>query len=121
MSGAASRRRGNAFECAVAAFLREHGWRAMTSREVNGGRQSGSDVITDFPVCVEAKNVKQLDLAGWIDQAVADAAGDSASVWVKRRQRADVGESYVVMRAADFVDLVGRLRTQPLDDRDVSF
>ena len=121
MSGAAARRKGNSFECAVAAFLRDNGWRALTSRQARNGYQSGADLITDFPTTVEAKNRKQLDLAGWVDQAVDDAAGDLASVWVKRRGRADVGESYVIMRACDFVSLVGRLRTQPLDDRDVAF
>jgi Holliday junction resolvase-like predicted endonuclease len=118
---AANRRRGNAFECAVAAFLRDHGYRAITSRDAHDGRQFGTDIITDFPVCIEAKNRKQLDLAGWVDQAVEDAHGDLASVWVKRRMRADVGESYVVMRAQDFVALVGRLKTEPLADSDVSF
>ena len=118
---AANRRKGNAFECAVAAYLRDHGWRAITSREARNGYQSGPDLITDFPTTVEAKNVKQLDLAGWIDQAVHDADGDMASVWVKRRKRADVGESYVVMRACDFVALVRQLESKPLADRDVAF
>ena len=118
---AANRRKGNAWECAVAAFLRDNGWSAITSRDANDGRQGGPDLITDFPVCVEAKNVKQMDLAGWIDQAVDDAQGDPASVWVKRRGKADVSEAYVVMRAGDFVALVKWLMRLPLPDNQVEF
>ena len=118
---AANRRRGNEWERAIAAYLRDNGWQAITSRDANDGRQFGPDLITDFPVSVEAKNRKQLDLAGWIDQAVTDADGDVASVWVKRRGRGDVGEAYVVMRACDFVALVRQLESKPLADRDVAF
>ena len=107
MSGASSRRRGNTYETAVAAWLRDHGWQAITTRDARGGTQGGSDLITDLPVTVECKAQKTFDLAGWLDQAVHDAAGDRASLWVKRRGKADVGESYVVMRAADFVALLG--------------
>lgn len=106
MSGASSRRKGNVYEVAVAAWLRSKGFRAITSRDGRGGAQGGSDVITDLPVCIEAKNHARHDLSGWLDQAVNDAAGDPASVWVKRRGKGDVGESFVVMRAEDFVALV---------------
>jgi len=106
VTGASSRNRGNSFEVAVANFLQAHGWEAITSRNANGGRQHGPDLITDLPVTVEAKNQKRIDLAGWVDQAVEDAGGELASVWVKRRGRGDVGESYVVMRASDFVEVM---------------
>lgn len=116
-----ARSKGNEWERRVAAFLRENGWQAITSREAHDGRQFGPDLITDFPTCVEAKNRKQIDLAGWVDQAATDAAGRLSSVWVKRRGRADVGECYVVMRARDFVALVRDLETRPLPDSDVAF
>ena len=116
-----SRNKGNAWECAIAKYLRDHGYQAVTSRDLRGGTQGGSDIITDFPTCIEAKNHAKLDLAGWVDQAVDDAAGDWASVWVKRRGKSYVGESYVVMRATDFVALVGELAVRPLDDTEVPF
>lgn len=121
MSGASSRRRGNAWEAAIAAYLRDHGYRAITSRNARGGTQRGDDIVTDFPTCIEAKNHARLDLAGWVDQAVADAAGDVASVWIKRRGKGSVGEAYVVMRADDLMALVADLRTRPLDDKAVPF
>lgn len=104
--GKRNRRTGKEYEVATAAWLRSKGFRAITSRDGRGGAQGGSDIITDFPACIECKAHAKWDLAGWLDQAVEDAAGDPASVWVKRRGKGDVGESYVVMRASDFVELV---------------
>ena len=106
MSGASSRRRGHDYERALAAWLRSKGVRAITSRDQNGGRQEGSDLITDLPVCVEAKCDKSFNFSGWLAQARRDAGGDLAAVFVKRPGKADPGESYVVMPADEFVALV---------------
>ena len=106
MSGASSRRRGHQYERDVAEWLRSKGVRAITSRNDNGGRQEGSDLITDLPVCVELKNHAKWDVSGWLAQARRDAKGDPASVWIKRRGTADPGESYVIMCADEFVALV---------------
>lgn len=105
MSGATSRRRGHTYERDLATWLRQRGWEAVTARSLSGGTQAGSDLITNLPVCVEAKNHSALNLAGWVDQAVRDADGDLASVWVKRRGR-PLGESYVVMSADQFLELL---------------
>ena len=116
-----SRNKGNAWEVAIARYLRDHGYQAVTSRDLRGGTQGGSDIITTFPTTIEAKNHAKFDLAGWVDQAVHDSVGDWASVWVKRRGKADVGDGYVVMRVGDFVGLVGELAVRPLDDNSVPF
>ena len=104
MSGASSRRKGHDYERALARWLREQGVRAETSRAQMGGLQIGTDLITDLPVCVEAKAHARHDLAGWLTQAIADAHGDKAAVFVKRPNR-PISESYVVMRADQFVAL----------------
>jgi hypothetical protein len=103
-------------------WLNTRGWAAITSRNARGGSQQGVDVITDLPVAVEAKNCAKLDLAGWVDQAVAQA-DDTApgAVFIKRRGKADPGDGYVVMRADDFVSLVADLLARPLDDEAVPF
>ena len=106
MGGATSRRRGHDYERALAAWLRSKGVRAITSRDQNGGRQEGSDLISDLPVCVECKDVTKWDVSGWLSQARRDAKGDPASVWVKKRGSGDPGESYVIMQADEFVALV---------------
>ncbi len=105
MSGASSRRRGHDYERHLAAWLRQQGVQAVTSRELNGGRQEGSDIICDLPVAVEAKNHKTLDLAGWLGQAMQDAGDAPAAVFIKRRSK-PVSRSYVVMEAGQFVALL---------------
>ena len=107
MSGAASRRKGNQWELAVCHLLERWGWQAMTSRAGRGGTQAGADIITDCPVVIEAKNHKTMDLAGWIDQAIDQAPGDLAAVFIKRRQK-PAEHGYVLMRADQYLDLVNR-------------
>ena len=105
MSGAA-RRKGNRAEVAVAAWLRTHGWTARTSRSAQG-LQGGPDIITDCPVSWEVKDQARLDLAGWVDQAVAQAQPGRPGVVIhKRRGKANPADWYVTMRAADFLSLL---------------
>ena len=85
MSGSSSRRKGNRAETDVAAILRDHGWQAITSRAARDGTQGGADIITDFPMSVEVKNVARMDLSGWWAQAQEQAQGDPAVVIHKRR------------------------------------
>lgn len=106
MSGAYSRSKGNRWEQQLVGWLISKGIQAVTSRNNRGGTQAGADVICDLPVSVEAKNHKSLALASWLDQAIQDADDCPASVWIKRRGKANPGEAYVVMRADQFVELV---------------
>ena len=106
MSGKSSRRRGHQFERDVAEWLRSKGVRAHTARELSGGMQLGSDLITDLPTTIECKNAAKWDVAGWLRQARNDAKGDPASLWIKKRGSGDPGASYVVMQADDFLALV---------------
>jgi len=106
MSGAASRRKGNRWELDVCQLLIQHGWQAVTSRAARGGTQAGADIITDAPIIVEAKNHKQMNLSGWLDQAVAQADDTApAALFIKRRQKPS-GDCYVVMRADDYLALI---------------
>ena len=106
MGGATSRRRGHQFERDLAVWLRSKGVRAQTARELSGGMQAGSDLITDLPVTCELKNHAKWDVSAWLAQARRDAAGDPAALFIKRRGTADPGESYVIMQADEFVALV---------------
>jgi hypothetical protein len=108
MSGAASRRQSNRWELDVCDLLRKHGWSAQTSRAARGGTQHGNDIITDAPIDIEAKNQQRIDLAGWIDQALQQSTGrQPAALFIKRRQRPPE-QSYVVMRADQFLYLLKR-------------
>jgi hypothetical protein len=109
VSGASSRRRGRTFQSAVRDWWSEQGFVVI---EPGGAGMEATDVVLiDAKVSVEAKNCKQMDLAGWVDQAVRQAIpGTTAIVHHKRRGRSDVGECYVTLRAVDLAKLIGDAR-----------
>ena len=95
--GSAERARGNKAERDVAAFLRAHGFGAITSRSAQGF-QGGSDIVTTLPLAIEVKDHGRLDLAGWWRQAVENAGTDDIPVvWHKRRGFASPGRWWVTM------------------------
>lgn len=106
MSGASSRNKGKAAELAVVHALRRAGFEAETSRNVLGGQQRGSDIVTPLPVAIEVKDRATLDLAGWLRQA-AESAGDRLPVvWHKRRGNGQAEDWYVTMSGATLLDLL---------------
>jgi hypothetical protein len=112
VSGAASRRKGSAAELAVVHALQRAGWEAVTSRNVQGGRQGGPDIVTEFPVALEVKDHARVDLAGWVDQAEAQAFGVPSAVVHKRRGRGKAEDWYCTMTFSALVELVANL-TEP--------
>jgi hypothetical protein len=110
VGGAAARRKGNRAELDVVAALRRHGWQAITSRAARAGTQAGADLITDFPLVVEVKDQARMELAGWVDQAVAEAGGSPACVVHKRRGKAEAEDWYVTMTFGDMLRWLGSPR-----------
>jgi hypothetical protein len=109
MSGAKSRRKGNDAEVEVVAALKRSGWQAITSRNARGGTQQGVDIITDFPMAVEVKNVARMDLAGWWKQACEQAGEDLPVVVHKRVGHARAEHWWVCMDMHTLMELVERL------------
>ena len=111
MSGATSRRKGQKAEQAVAKMLRAWGWAARTSRSVQGV-QGGADLITDCPLSIEVKDHARMELAAWVDQAVAQAEPGKPGVVIHHRKgRANPAEWYATLRAADLLDLIRRIQS----------
>jgi len=108
MSGSTSRRKGNRAEVEVAAALRRAGYEAVTTRAANG-TQGGADLITDFPMVVEVKNVARTDLAGWWRQAQQQAGDDLPVVIHKRVGHARAEDWWVCMDMHTLLALVERL------------
>lgn len=106
MSGASSRRKGNAAEVAVVKALRRSGFAAETSRNVLGGTRTGDDIVTQLPVSIEVKDRVDTDLSGWLRQAEGNAAGRVALVWHKKRGVADPEGWYVTMSGASLLRLL---------------
>ena len=108
MSGASSRRKGNAAEVEVVKALERAGWTAVTSRAARGGYQSGEDIVTNFPCSIEVKNQARLDLAGWWAQAVEQAHDKPPVVIHKRVGKAEPEQWWVTMSLETLFDIVGR-------------
>lgn len=104
----AQRQKGTAAETAVVNYLRERGFVGAERRALKGGKDEG-DITGLGPVCVEVKNCKTMDLAGWVDEAMvekANARAEIGAVWAKRRGKGSPADWYVVMTGAQFADLL---------------
>lgn len=93
-------------------FLRHNGY-PDADRKVRGGRNDKGDVmlgsLSKYPVIIEAKNVAQRDLAGWVAEAEVEAVNAGAKVgvvWAKRAGKSDPGESYIILKGSAFVTLL---------------
>jgi hypothetical protein len=108
------RRKGNAFELAIVAFLREHGF-PYAERSYGVGRPDDRGDIDGIPGwTIEAKNQKAIDLAGWCGEAKAEAANSRSHWWavIAKRRNRPIGDAYVVMDLTTFSRLLA-------DDEDV--
>jgi hypothetical protein len=103
-----SRAAGTRWETAIVTALREHGWLHAERRAMNGNHDRGD--ITGIPgLVIEAKNVRRVELAQWVDEALAERANDGADVavvWVKRRGRTSAADAFVVMDGDTFMRLL---------------
>lgn len=103
---AAARRKGRTFQTAVRNWWADQGFTVVEPG--SAGMEATDVVLIDAKVSVEAKNHKAMDLAGWLDQALRQAIpGTTAIVHHKRRGKADIGDCYVTLRAADLAFLLG--------------
>jgi hypothetical protein len=107
MSGATSRRKGNAAEVEVVKALERAGWHAVTSRAARGGYQTGVDIITNLPLAIEVKNHSRLDLPGWWRQAQEQAGGKLPVVIHKRVGKTQAEEWWVTMDLQTLLGLMG--------------
>lgn len=109
INGASMKAKGSAFEREVVAVLREHGHR-YAERSYGAGRPDDVGDVDGLPGYVlEVKAHRSIDLAGFMDEAIAEAAnagpGTIPVVVAKRRGR-PAEDAYVVCRLADFADLI---------------
>lgn len=94
----ASKRKGTWFETAVVNYLRDEHGLPVERRALRGTRDCGD--ITGIPGWVlELKACRALDLAGWMDEAMKEAANDGSPYYavVAKRRMKGVQQSYVVM------------------------
>jgi hypothetical protein len=102
------RRKGSAFENEIVRFLRSHGF-PFAERAYGAGRPDDRGDIDGVPGFVlEAKCHKSMDLAGWANEAAAEAQNARCSWWavIAKRRGKPVEDAYVVMPLAQFARLL---------------
>lgn len=103
-----SRDKGTAWESAIVAYLREHGW-PHAERRARAGAHDRGDIAGVAGVVIEAKNEARVTLAGYIAETLTEQANAAAAVgaaWVKRRGKTSAGDGYVIMTGRQFVQLL---------------
>ena len=109
------RRKGNAFELAIVAFLREHGF-PFAERAYGAGRPDDRGDVDGIPGwTIEAKNHRALDLAGWCSEAAAESTNARTHWWsvIAKRRNRPIDDAYVVMPLHQFARL---LADSPAED-----
>lgn len=94
----AARRKGSAFARDVCGYLRDR-LGLPVERRVDGGTRDRGDVAGIPGWVLEAKACRAIDLAGWMDEAIKEAANDGAPFYavVAKRRMKGVHQAYVVM------------------------
>lgn len=103
-----ARQKGTAAETAVVNYLRDRGFVGAERRALKGGKDEG-DITGLGPCCLEVKACKTMDLAGWLDELIAEKANARAeigAVWAKRRGKGSPGDWYVIMTGDQFTDIL---------------
>lgn len=108
--------KGTAFETAIKEYFIDKGFANARRAALSGGDDTGDihgieQRTTSRPVCVQCKNQRKWDLSGWLDATVEQAKrlkNALPTLVVKRPNKGtkSLGESYVVMRLDDFVELL---------------
>ncbi|SRR6266536_4623202 len=100
-------RAGPRFEQAVADFLAEHGF-PYAERRVKNGRKDRGDIAGVIGWTLETKALKEMDLAGMMNEARDESANDGTSQYagILKRRNKPIGEAYVVLPLHLFAELI---------------
>lgn len=100
-NGKVMRVRGARAELEVVRVLRAHGLPA--DRAYGAGRPDDHGDIDGLPwACIEVKAHRELDLAGFMDEAIKEALPGQVPVVVAKRRGRPAEEWYAVVRLADW-------------------
>lgn len=102
------RAKGTAWETVIVNALVEAGWLHAERRALHGVLDKGD--VTGIPgIVIEAKSVKKIELAAFVNEANAerDNAGAAIGVaWIKRRGKTSALDGYVAMDGHTFIQLL---------------
>lgn len=109
-----NKRIGSLYERQVADYLTSEGaFGGHVERAPRWGRIDKGDLTGTGRFTAEVKNCKAIDLAGFMDEAEVEnvnSGRDWPVVFIKRRRR-PVSDSYVVLPAWAFVEIVREMET----------
>lgn len=118
--GNRSKAKGTAFEVLVRDYLIKKGFIHAHRTALEGGLDKGdihgiAQAETHRKVCIQCKNDKSFNISGWLNDTVEQAGrlgGAVPALVVKRKGKGEkaLGDSYVVMRLDDLVDLLQEAR-----------
>lgn len=100
-----NKRRGTQFETAVVNYLKEHGKDAI--RIALAHKDLGD--VHSGKFCIQCKNHKQMKLSEWIRETEIqkmESGKEFGVLVVRKRMDTNIGNSYVVMRLRDFVEVM---------------
>lgn len=107
-----AKQKGTATETAVVRFLQENGIDARRL-PLSGSKDMGDILISgDKTVTVEVKNHRAMNLAEWIDEAIAEkinAGTDLGVVIHKRLRKGSPADWYVSMPVSEFLAILKEL------------
>jgi hypothetical protein len=102
----ASKRKGDAFERAVAVVFREHG-HPYAERMLGLGRHRDDGDIAGVPgFHIECKDCATHRLAEWLDEATIEADIHRVPVVIVKRAGKPIERAYVVMELHEFAKLI---------------
>lgn len=100
--------KGTTWETKIVNALAKIGIRAKR-RVLSGGLDKGDIELLDFPLIIEAKNCKKMELSEWVDEAEKEAQNAGVPfgvVWHHRPRRAEPEDGYVTLRGQTFMNMV---------------
>lgn len=104
-----SKRKGSKYERDCVEFLREYGWPDAERAYGAGRKDDVGDIDGIVGCCIECKAEKSIDLPGYLRELEREMAAKKVEmgvVLVKRRGAANAAESYAVMPAWLWADLM---------------
>lgn len=103
-----SKRKGSAWELAIAKYLIEKGW-IYAERRIAGSNVDKGDLNGIIGCVIEAKNEKKITLSEYLKELeveMKNAKAKTGVVMIKKKGTTDVGQGYAVMPIDVWVDLM---------------
>jgi len=103
-----NKQKGTRAETDVVRYLQERGWKNAERRALKGTLDCG-DISGVAEVCLEVKNQKAQELAGWVEELKVEIVNSKASTGAvihKRKGKANVADWYATMPVNIYLDLL---------------